>query len=1269
MEHTQIVSAAELENYANTIESAAVIPELVWMLVKESASDLTTCRIPYGNAINQPGWDGLVETANGFRQFIPPKASFWEIGTGGNPQSKATGDFAKRTRTTKAEDRRDATYVFVTPYGSGAGGWTEPAQNKWISRRKKFGWARIKVLDGVQIADWLREFPAIGKWLLKRMGLVKITSGFSTPREHWENLQQLAKSNNDPPIPPKLFLVGREQAQGELLRLFGGETRQLALVTESENDAEDFVTACLEQLDSDTRRAFSNRCLFLRDADTWHSMAALRNAHVLVAHPKLDLEDTGEQLHMAANKNGHGIVIPVSGAWAGGADKLITLRSPSASMIETALTEGGYPPDRARALAAAGALNLGALKRHLRGLGELPPYANWESARFLAQAGLVGRWVGGNAADKSAVETLLGKSYGEWIETVRPETLRADTPLIQRNENWKVISRGEAWSALGPRLSNEDLDRFQKAVVVVLGERDPKFELPPDERFAASVHGKTIKHSTSIRKGFSETLALLGSRPRALSSCSQGKAELVATLTVRSLLEGADWMAWASLDYQLPLLAEAAPGEFLNAVEAALLNPAKSPFNAVFDQERPGIMGWNHTSGLLWALETLAWSPDYLLRVTLLLGELAAIDPGGNWSNRPANSLADIFLPWHPQTCASIAKRKSAVESLLKEQPKVGWKLLMSLLPHMHGFTSGCRKPAWRQFIPADWSDKVTNRDYWEQITGYADLALAVAAVDLEKLAELIDRLPNLPNPAHSRVLDHFRSKAILDLPESSRLPIWEALIDLARKHRKFPDAQWVMPSEAITRIEEVAAQLAPQSPAFTHRRIFSDRDFELYEETGNYDEQEQKLKLRRQSAIREILNADGLEGVIDFARQVANPGTVGLALGQIDWESTDASLLPDRLLEEDKVLRDVVANFVWGRFWTRSWLWVDAAVTDQWTNEQKATFFGFLPFGDESWRRADAALGNDAALYWKKVNVRPYGFQPNLIEAVEKLLNYDRPRAALACLNSLIYHKVDFAPELAVRGLLDGLSKDEPPVGLGQYELTEIIKWLQANPASNPDALFQIEWSYLPLLDHEFGGTPKTLEDRLASSPAFFCEVLGIVFRSDNDDDKDRQVSDADKKVAENAYRLLRAWRTVPGQSPDGSLDSVAFAKWLEEVKRRTKESGHYRIGLDQIGKVLAYSPPDPGGLWIHRSIAEALNAKDASELRSGFTCELFNMRGVHGFSAGKEELEIASRYHGRANSLEEEGFVRFATAMRDLAKGYERDAERESKHDPFED
>lgn len=84
---------------------------------------------------------------------------------------------------------------------------------------------------------------------------------------------------------------------------------------------------------------------------------------------------------------------------------------------------------------------------------------------------------------------------------------------------------------------------------------------------------------------------------------------------------------------------------------------------------------------------------------------------------------------------------------------------------------------------------------------------------------------------------------------------------------------------------------------------------------------------------------------------------------------------------------------------------------------------------------------------------------------------------------------------------------------------------------------------------------------------------------------------------------------------------------------------------------------------------MAEALNAKHAGEMRSGFTCKLMNMRGVYGFTAGKDELKIAAGYRDKAEALETRGFARFATAMRELAELYERDAAHQATTDPYGD
>ena len=864
----------------------------------------------------------------------------------------------------------------------------------------------------------------------------------------------------------------------------------------------------------------------------------------------------------------------------------------------------------------------------------------------------------------------------EWIASVREVSLLPGSPVKQRNGLWEIISRKETWEAVAPRFFDDHLERFKMIAVEVLRECDPKFELEKDQRFAAGLHGKSLKHSHSLRKGLSETLALLGCSPERLTSCTQGKAELVAAFSVQEILMDADWLLWASLNEHLPTLAEAAPVPFLNAVENALLqNPC--PFVEIYSQEGSGVMGQNYLTGLLWAMETLAWHGDYLQRVTVLLGELAAIDPGGNWANRPSNSLKDIFLPWFPQTCAPISKRKAAIIALIKEQPTVGWKLIVSLLPGWHSSSMGCRKPLWRNFVSSEWSNKVTKGEYWEQVKIYADILVELAITDTAKLPELAQQLEHIPEPAHSRALEHMGSKAVLELPEEVRLRVWESMIALVAKHRKFSNANWVMSDETIARIEAGAAKLAPVSPVLVHHRLFSEREFELYEKVGveNFKEQQKQIEVRRKAAVVEVLNFDGIGGLLDFARTVNFPTVVGQALGGVEDVSVERELLPVMLKTEDKVINEFIGGFVWGRFWVegleKGLEWVDSISFADWTVSQKAAFFTLLPFLQGAWKRAEFVLGNDKSEYWSNIRIRTFGLRnkDEALEAVEKLLDFGRPGAALLCVFDIVSgsKEVSFPARLAVKALICSLTTPEKIGSFDSYAISEVIKWLQNNPETDPDELFQVEWEYLPILDHDSGGEPKTIEGRLASNPSFFCEVIKAVFRSDKIKKEDHKPTEREQKVAENAYRLLHGWRKIPGTDTSGVFDGERFKKWLEAAVLKTKESGHYRIATNQIGGVLSYSPPDPDGLWIHRDVAEALNAKDANEMRSGFTCEWFNRRGVHGFSAGDEERKLAADFTQKADALEERGYQRIATSVRELAKGYEREAEREAKRGPM--
>lgn len=850
------------------------------------------------------------------------------------------------------------------------------------------------------------------------------------------------------------------------------------------------------------------------------------------------------------------------------------------------------------------------------------------------------------------------KNTEEWLASIRDASLASEPAVLQKNGKWKIADRLGTWKAFGPKIFDDYLDRFEKLAVEVLREYDPQFDLEKDQRFAAGLYGKSFQHSQALRAGIAETLALLGSYPESLTSCSQGKAEGTARVAVFHILSDADWSIWASLNDLLPLLAEAAPKEFLDAVERGLARDP-CPFDGLFAQEGSGFTGRIYITGLLWALETLAWDSKYLTRVVMILGELATRDPGGNWSNRPANSLWTILLPWFPQTCAPVAKRLSAVATLQKEFPEVAWKLLVNLLPRSQQSSSMTHKPVWRKIIPDHWSEGSTGPDYWEQITGYAELAIAAAKLDRSKLLTLVSHMNDLPFDAREKVLSYLGSEPITSLPEQERLPIWNELTDMIVRHTKFADAQWAMPPEEIDRVTAIANQLEPNSPAARHRRLFTERDFDLYEEKDSFTEQSQKLEERRRQATAAVYSNGGTAAVIGFAETVEAPGKVGFSFGEIANSDDETYILPNLLESDSRAIAQFASGFLLGRFHTKNWKWVDHLNMDKWTVNQKAALFAYLPFNSETWLRARRLLGADESSYWKKTLANPYEAKDSLEWAIDRLAENNRINAAIDALEKLLYSQEPINPNQIIR-VLNALSQSTEAVrGMDTHAVTELIKVLQRNPATHQEELFKIEWIFLGLLDGISGPSPIVLERTMASNPDFFCQVIQSIFRSDKSD-KSEKPNENQEALATNAYRLLHAWKTPPGMREDRTLDGDALRNWLGQVKAKCSESGHLKIAMEQVGEVLYYAPTDPDGLSVHKTVASILNAKDADDLRRGYEIAIFNSRGVYFQDAeGHEEREYASRYRQQADEVELAGFHRLATTFREVAESYDRQAE----------
>src|SRR3546814_7344746 len=73
-------------------------------------------------------------------------------------------------------------------------------------------------------------------------------------------------------------------------------------------------------------------------------------------------------------------------------------------------------------------------------------------------------------------------------------------------------------------------------------------------------------------------------------------------------------------------------------------------------------------TGLLWALEVIAWNEAHLFRVARVLARLCEVPINDNWVNKPENSMESLVRSWLPQTAANIDQRLALLDMIVRSE-------------------------------------------------------------------------------------------------------------------------------------------------------------------------------------------------------------------------------------------------------------------------------------------------------------------------------------------------------------------------------------------------------------------------------------------------------------------------------------------------------------------------------------------------------------------------------------------------------------------------
>lgn len=1250
------ITATRIAQWAKTKKAQISLPRLIRRLLY-TAGTPTHVDFPAGDSTGLPGWDGELVSEQG-SPWVPKGKSFWEFSCEAAVTSKANKDYEKRTKKTPRKIRSKATLVVLS-----ARKWSQ--KKAWLKRKREAKkWADVRAYDADDLEQWLEQTSPVALEFAEELGLTG--QGVESGVKHWQGWSQ----QSDPSISAEAFFIDRQNVRerfvAELRRRFqAGQPELYAVRADSVDEAAAFV--CASIIAHPDLMAHS---VVVTSAEGWRFVETNQSIKIAIAaRPEIAERPT--------SRNGLVVVIPyatgdMAGHYRGAAarDQDITIERPRIHEFETAVVSLGLDEADAKRLAGITGRSWSVFRRH-HGINPAirrPIWLDTPQARSLSTLCLLGGWSADKAGDREVVSRLSGRPYEEVERDLRYLSQLDDAPVLLIGGVWKAKSPLELLHLFGDRITSDELDRFFELARQILLAPDPVLELPEKDRFAAEVYDKVRPQSGLLIEALCDTLIKLAVRGPQVPALSAANIQGRITALVRELLDDADATRWLSLSSLLPSLAEAAPESFLRAIELSLAKRDSPVTRLIAETSGSGLMGRCWHAGLLWALEILAWAPERLSRVTLILARLTHVEIKGNWGNTPKASLLNVFRSWLPQTAADIDQRIAMLDTLITNEPDVAFDLLDNLVHLGSDVAHPSARPSWRD-DDVGAGHSVTVAEHHRMLAAAADRLIACSAGQPQRIARLIQKIS---------IFDAQRVKATLELADQfTQSSVADEDKDVIRTalrkkiywHRNYADRRGEVFRYNLQDLEKPYQKLLAKDLVIRHRWLFAESWPEL--PTGrerDYNKRQAVIERLRVDALQEIHADLGMEGVERLAAACVNQPSVGITLAKLKLGTTQ---LAEWIIGKGgdftsrQSLTMTIRSLLRASESRRAIELIDAVLEGGnkkgWDVEQTARFLALAPEQRATWDIVTSCGPEVEKAYWSITNpglwVRD---EADFEYALRRLVEAGRPRTALQVCH-LDMKKVE--PNLLAE-MLERMLKGEEfegPLSESWY-VGEALEYIEASGAIDTGRLIRLEFGLIPALGYEGEQKANLLYEAIMSDPKLFCELLCILYKPASGE-RDEPPTEAKKAAAEIAWRILHDCRRQPGTQPNGTIDRGAFIRFIDGARELSRQVDRLAACDSTLGQILAHAPTDSNGVWPFEPARHVLDRPELEVMRRGFQTGAFNRRGTTRRAydeGGGQERTLADTYRDHARALRN-SHPNVAAALEELARWYESDSLRE--------
>lgn len=1245
------ITSTDIKQWADTRAAQELLPELILRLIRATSININNIRFPNGDAIHLTGWDGVVESADAIFN-ISSGVSLWECGVNANPLHKANEDYNKRTKEPLKYNKSSATFVFVTPRI-----WDKATE--WaLEKKQSKEWKDVVVITAVELEDWLSMCPAVSLWLAEIISGRSIKKAYDI-ESYWNKWASGYKFK----LKPKILLGGRENEQQTIYsRISTPSVTLIQSMAQSESLA--FAVACI--LESPDKYNLLSKCIIVEDENTLEQLIAEYRDIIFIAKVK-------HKSHIYATQYGHHIIYAASAAevFNNASDtELLKLPLLDRDKFIDSLVESGINKKRAEQLSQETVRNITILRRSLKLDFTCPEWAKPENIKDLIPAILVERWTDNIEGDKEIISLIANEKYDSYIKKLQKWAHQDDSPIINIDGIWRIYSPYEAFGYAARYITSNDFENYKEAINRITSDNDPD-AIEKMKATELRIWKSKQRYSSWIKEGVFQTAIMISLSEKKECLNLSTLPSLWIDSIIHDLLSNSSIEWWFSNKNILGTVAEASPKSYIEFIQKDLLKE-NSIIKQLFTPK--GVVDFlgphENYIEVLFSLQMLSWSEEWLLPVSCILAELCKIKNETNIGNKPIEALYEAYALWCPQTYANTQQRLLILQTLSRKYPNQSFSLYYKLLDGLDYASVVCTHPMrWRcyNYSKAD----ITNYELFESIQCVCKLIVLTCNNSEEQICKIIElaHQKSLDNECRALLFNHIcKNKSAF----KGNYDITNSIRDIVHRNKIYSEQEWALPKEEIHNWEVLLAELESDNLLEKYRWTFKDYHIEIPEidrrefKFEEYVEQTYKYKNK---VLMEIENSFGFNGIKSFAQKVECPYDVGESYAYTANDETYKKVMNLLLKEQGSSIIDFSKGFFGYYTFHNGVDNVISIIRSLDINTYESILSIPLTVAScachEIWDFIKTLSINFQDEYWKNISINGVVQNDDVIFLIEKLNKYKRYDHAIEVTYRSL-KKVSIPTYLIEKTIMGYLSfPNENSIHRIEYDLAQIVLFLDKQEDVNLQTILFIELVLYRLIKKYDNINETRFIKEIMSNSYYMMSLIDKIYLS-SDDNKCQEELEHIKKHREFFslyYQILSELRQVPFVDKNNHIDIDKLNNYIYQLQTLGNAKNKIEAVNTVIGELLGNYPETKD--YPPLLICDIIENQNNTDIISGFRRRVNNKRGV----TGRPALEGGSIEH-----KESQKYKKYADRVRythpivcrifdDLSNDYRYMAEAEDK------